>query len=235
MSKSAQTKLVSKSQFAKMLGINPSTITRALQKGRIQLYRDSHPSEYQARLAMATTDREREAGERLGAMIEPKSQEDAFYANSKRRDMTQHQAQLREEVPDGEVSKFANTGNSRIVRDVSGKSLDDYKLDKERESAERIRLQNEKAKGELIPKNVVNKVLFPFIRSIRENVMSIPDRCSALLAASVRGVLPEEVDVSQERLQNTIRNTLRKELPRILQEVTRAEDWEDEAKAYYED
>lgn len=232
MSQAERERLMKKKEFAEYVGISPSNVTRGVNSGRILTWKDSHPMEFRAKLAKAETDDEKRAIQKLGeTMIDPKSQAKRWRDTSKRPDRTQAYIKQSAEK-NGTNIEFVNSGDARIVSDSENHDIEYYRLQKEKAQARKIELHNAQVEGDLIPRAVVNSVLFPFIRSVRESIMSIPDRCAASIAASVRGVLPESFKMDQDSLQILVRSGLNEEIMTILLEVSRAEGWEDEAKTY---
>ncbi len=201
--------LITGAEFARRVNADRSAITRAVQRGRIKYYRNTKRFDWKTQ--------EREWYENT---TQPVHTEAVIAEKKAGRNGNPAGPEWNHE--DGEENDEENhEGNE-------DKTYTYWKSKREKEAYLKIRRENEEAQKELIPRRIINMVLFPFIRSIREAITSIPDRCGASLAADIRALMPDSVKVDQDTIIRTTHLALEQELRNILNEVAHAKNWYDE-------
>ena len=105
-------------------------------------------------------------------------------------------------------------------------SLADWQLKKEMHNSGIAEMKEQIMRGELIERTLVNNVLFPKLRNIRDAIMSIPDRCVGSIVASITSSLPDGIHVDSQLISSSVHQAMSTEILQILQEVSDAETWE---------
>lgn len=150
------------------------------------------------------------------------TQEKAWYDNAFMQTRAEEQRKQREKRAQGDGEP------DESVSEDDENSYSYWRAKREKEEFLKKRRENEEAQKILIPRHVINMVLFPFVRAVREAILSIPDRCGASIAADIRGLIPDTVHLDQDSMIRVTHMALESELRNILNEVSQVEHWDKE-------
>jgi phage terminase Nu1 subunit (DNA packaging protein) len=102
-------------------------------------------------------------------------------------------------------------------------TLADARLAKEMYNAKLRELEYQRGSGVVIDKELVRTALFRFCRDTRDQILNIPDRVSASVAAEIAEYLeqkPQSEPVSPDAIERIVRKAWDKESRHILERLT---------------
>jgi len=199
--------LVNRKEFAAMMGVHPSQVSRALESGRI-------------RLAKGTDKIDADQ-----ATIDWKRNNDSHNVEG----INQSVPSIGKKRSVGKVKPVSDLSINAPDDDDDGdgddKSLNAQKIRKTKADAERVELKLAQERGDLIAKDDVLVVYFTFLVALKNGIMAIPER----IVGSIRAAVDEFAD-DKAVLDTKIYQILKEEHMRILTDIgAKIEEAEQEA------
>ena len=199
--------LVTRKEFAEMMGVHRAQVTRALESGRIKLAKGTNKIDADK------------------AAVDWKLNNDSHNAKG----TNQNVPSIGKKRPVGKVKPVSDLSidapDDDDGDDGDDKSLNAQKIRKTKADAERVELKLAQERGDLIAKDDVLVVYFTFLVALKNGIMAIPER----IVGSIRAAVDEFAD-DRAVLDTKIYQILKEEHMRVLSDIgMKIEEAEQEA------